>query len=110
MRNTAIVLLVIAALEGAAAAQAPRSQWYLGTGGAGFNVPVAVGRYMLVAPEVSYTHGDVGDHHYHLVSARVKLLWTGEKRAAAGVPYKRNARRKQLAACWPKTFSRLQLR
>lgn len=42
---------------------------------AGFNVPIAIRRDLRVAPELSYTHGDVGDHHYHLVSARVKLLW-----------------------------------
>lgn len=42
---------------------------------AGFNVPIAVRRDLRIAPEVSYTHGDVGDHHYHLLSARVKLLW-----------------------------------
>ena len=29
---------------------------------AGFNVPVVVGRAIRLAPEPSYTHGDVGDH------------------------------------------------
>jgi len=42
---------------------------------AGFNVPIAVTRDLRVAPEVSYTHGDMGDQHYHLVSVRAKLLW-----------------------------------
>lgn len=42
---------------------------------AGFNVPIAITRELRVAPEVSYTHGDMGDHHYHLVSGRLKLLW-----------------------------------
>ena len=42
---------------------------------AGFNVPVSVTQDLRVAPEVSYTHGDMGDLHYHLLSARVKLLW-----------------------------------
>lgn len=42
---------------------------------AGFSVPIAVTRDLRVAPGVSYTHGDVGDHHYHLVSAHARLLW-----------------------------------
>ena len=42
---------------------------------AGFYVPIVVTADLRVAPEVSYTHGDAGDHHYHLVSARARLLW-----------------------------------
>ena len=41
----------------------------------GFSVPIAVTRQLRVAPEVSYTHGDIGDRHYHLLSARARLLW-----------------------------------
>ena len=41
----------------------------------GFSVPIALTRELRVAPEVSYTHGDMGDQHYHLLSARARLLW-----------------------------------
>jgi hypothetical protein len=41
----------------------------------GFYVPIALTRQLRVAPEISYTHGDMGDLHYHLVSARARVLW-----------------------------------